>query len=82
MRLLLYRSVEDIENRLPRHIRMAMTSREIAALKDLPAKARQAFAAIASIVEKGVFAGLDITREDYQLARAAYETFASAEAWR
>ena len=54
---LLYRSIEDIEKRLPRSIRKAQTSREIAGLAALPAAVRSAFAPITRAVEQSWFGG-------------------------
>jgi hypothetical protein len=75
-RLLLHRSVEDIRERRPRLVRPALTSRDIAAHPDLPGAARQAFAAIARVVERGVFAARPVGAADWTEARTAYQTFA------
>jgi hypothetical protein len=78
---LLHRSIEDIEERLPRSIRRAQTSREIAGLAVLPAAVRAAFAPITRAVEQSWFGGRKLIAEDYQACRKAYSDFALAEAW-
>ncbi len=80
-RVLLWRSVEDIEARRPRLVRPALTARDIAALDELPLEARSAFARIAAAVEMGLFAGRDLNAEAFALARAAYEDFAFPKVW-
>lgn len=78
---LLYRSIEDIEERLPRSIRKAQTSREIAGLTALPQAVRAAFEPITRAVERSWFGGLKLNAADYQVCRKAYADFALAEAW-
>jgi hypothetical protein len=78
---LLYRSIEDIEERLPRSIRKAQTSREIAGLSALPQAVRLAFEPITRAVERSWFGGLKLNAEDYQVCRKAYADFALAETW-
>jgi hypothetical protein len=80
--LLLFRSVEDIDRRRPGLLRPALTSRDIAALPDLPVKPRNAFARIATIVEFGLFASRPILDADWKACRSAYEEFAFADGWR
>ena len=80
-RLLLHRSVADIERRLPDFLRPALTSRDIAGSESLPAPARGSFAEIAQIVERGIFASRPIDEEGWREARAAYETFAFGKSW-
>jgi hypothetical protein len=78
---LLYRSIEDIEERLPRSIRKAQTSREIAGLAVLPDAVRGAFEPITRAVERSWFGGLKLNADDYQACRKAYADFALAETW-
>ncbi|MBF18095.1 MAG: hypothetical protein CME88_06930 [Hirschia sp.] len=80
-RLLLNRSIEDIERHRQTRIGRALTSREIARLEAIPANARPAFSTIASIVERAVFASQTLTRDGFQEARNAYERFALTEGW-
>lgn len=79
--ILLVRSVEDIEARMPRFVRPALTSRDIAAAQALPLPARRAFAAIARVVEAGLFGRKPVGPEGWQVARSAYALFAFGETW-
>lgn len=81
VRLILHRGVEDIDARRPAVLRPALTAREIAALSAVPATARHAFARIAAVVEFSAFAGRPIGQDAFAQCRAAYEAFASPEAW-
>ncbi len=81
-RLLLHRSVEDIASRQPDLLRPALTSRDIAALPAIPAQPRGAFARITALVERGLFARIDLGEGDWRDCRAAYEEFAFAGGWR
>lgn len=80
-RLLLHRSIEDIESRRPRLVRPAFTAREIARLEDLPAAARQTFSDIAEVVERSLFGGRDVDAGGFAACRRAYEDFAFPGAW-
>lgn len=80
--LLLLRSVEDIQKRRPKALRVSLTAREIAVLPALPEAARPAFVDIARVVERGLFGGRPVDREDFAACRAAYEAFALPEGWR
>ena len=80
-RLLLHRSIEDIESRRPRLVRPAFTAREIAGLEGLPAAARQTFGFIAEIVERSFFGGRDVDADSFAACRRAYEDFAFPGAW-
>lgn len=75
-RLLLQRSVHHIAEARPDWLEPASTAREIAVLPMLPDRARQAFAAIATRVERSLFALRDLDLADWQAARAAYADFA------
>lgn len=81
VRLILHRSIEDIEAHRPRLVRPAQTARELAALEAVPPPARTAFARIAAVVEFSAFAGRPIGREAFDTCRQAYEAFAFAGAW-
>jgi hypothetical protein len=74
--LLLFRSIEDIDGRWPNLVRPALTSRDIAAHRGLPERARQTFGDIARVVERAVFGGRALSAEDFALCRRAYETLA------
>ena len=80
--LLLLRSVQDIEKRQPRAVRVSLTTREIAALKAVPDAARPAFALIGAVVERSLFGGDAIGAPDFADCRRAYEAFALPEGWR
>lgn len=74
--LLLLRGVQDIREHRPGLVQPALTSRDIAALTELPAQARGAFAAIAAVVERSLFGGRDVEAADWTGCRNAYEDFA------
>ena len=80
--LLLLRSVQDIEKRQPRALRVSLTSREIARLKALPEAARPAFERIGRVVERSLFGGGAVGAQDFADCRQAYEAFALPEGWR
>lgn len=75
-RLLLQRSVHHIAEARPDWLQPASTAREIAVLPMLPERARAAFAAIATRVERSLFALRELDAADWQAARAAYADFA------
>jgi hypothetical protein len=79
--VLLLRSVQDIEKRQPRALRVSLTTREIAALKALPEAARPAFAAIGRVVERSLFGGAPVGEADFADCRQAYEAFALPAGW-
>lgn len=79
--LLLFRSIADIEERLPDFMRPALTSRDIANAPALPAPARSAFSSIARIVESGIFAARPVNEQGWSEARSAYEQFAFGKSW-
>jgi hypothetical protein len=74
--LILLRSIEHINEQNPNLVKPAMTSREIGALRQLPAAARTAFVAITRVVERALFAGLEIVASDFARCRETYERFA------
>jgi hypothetical protein len=80
--LLLFRSIEDIDRRRPDLVGPALTSRDIAALAQIPERPRGAFARIAALVERGLFARRALDGGDWRDCRAAYEEFAFADGWR
>jgi hypothetical protein len=80
-RLVLHRSIEDIQARRPALVRPALTSRDIAGLPALPGAPRAAFARIAMLVERSLFAQAALAADDWRDCRAAYEEFAFAESW-
>lgn len=78
---LLFRSIQDIDEKRPNIIRRSLTSREISALDILTNAARNTFVFIARIVEKSHFGGRDIGKSDFEACRAAYVRFTEPEAW-
>jgi len=80
--LILLRSVQDIEKRRPRAVKISLTAREIAQLPAIPEGARPAFVGIARLVERGLFGGRPVGAADFAECRAAYEAFALPEGWR
>lgn len=79
--LLLLRSINDIQGRLPNAVRPALTARDIAALSRLPEAARPAFSRIARAVESSLFGGRSVDRATFVECRQAYEAFAFPQAW-
>lgn len=80
--LLLFRSIEDIDEKRPTLVRPALTSRDIAALDALPITPRAAFGRIAMMVERSLFAQRPLGAADWSDCRAAYHEFAFSEGWR
>jgi len=80
--LLLVRSVEDIARRRPSLIKPSLTARDIAADDRLPDSPRSAFARIAGIVERSLFAHDKVGGDGWRAARQAYEEFAFPSGWR
>ncbi|SEH15430.1 protein of unknown function [Sphingopyxis sp. YR583] len=79
--LLLYRSVEDIENRRPGLVKPAMTSRDLAEAHDLPTAARDAFSHIARAVEISLFGGRSIDAGAWTQCRGAYAELTVPKNW-
>lgn len=79
--LLLFRSIEDIQERGAGGLSRAMTAREIGALSALPDRARRALAPIIGVVERSFFGGREVDRAGWETARASYEEFAFGETW-
>ena len=80
-RLVLRRSIEDVERRRPALVQPATTSRDLAMLGILPDTARPAFAAIVEVVECSLFAGRGADQHGWSQARAAYARFARVDQW-
>lgn len=74
--LLLIRSVAHISEARPDWVEPSSTARELASLTALPDVARTAFATIAERVERSLFALRPLDRQDWQVARDAYASFA------
>lgn len=80
--LLLMHSVEDIERRKPRAIKVSLTTREIATATSLPQAARPAFIHIGEVVERSLFGGRPVDAGEFAECRRAYEAFALPAGWR
>mgnify|MGYP000011629347 CR=1 FL=1 len=79
---LLFRSIQDISSRRPHLVRPALTSREISSAEAIPDQARGLFVGIVKLVERSLFGGRAVDRDDWMTARAAYSDFALPQAWR
>ena len=80
-RLLLHRSIGEIDAHRPDLVRPALTSRDIAGHPLLPAGPAAAFARIAMLVERSLFARRPLGPDDWQECRVAWREFAFAEGW-
>ncbi len=76
VRVLLHRSIEDMEDAYPATIAPSMTSREISMLGYLSEHGRATFVKIAKAVEANLFAGRPLTAEQFAECRNAYQNFA------
>ncbi len=76
VRLILHRSIEDIERWRGDSLRPSLTSRDIARFDGLPDAARTVFTRIVADVERSLFAGNDLAEADWTRARADYAGFA------
>jgi len=81
VRLLLFRSIEEIEAKRPKLVRPALTSRDIAGADQLPPGPRTAFGRIVMAVERSLFGGRALSEGDWTGCRADYEEFAFAPEW-
>jgi hypothetical protein len=76
VRVLLHRSIEDMEKAFPAAIIPSMTSREISTVEHLSTHGRATFTKIAQAVERSLFAGRPLSPDTYSDCRSAYESFA------
>jgi len=76
VRLILHRSIEDIEKWRGDSLRPSLTSRDIAAFESLPDAARAVFRRIVADVERSLFGGSALGEPDWTRARADYAGFA------
>lgn len=79
--LLLFRSIDDIQEKRSGIIGRSLTAREIGALGILPDPVRNALSPIIRIVERSFFGGRDVDETGWREARTSYESFAFGEAW-
>lgn len=79
--LLLFRSIDDIQQRLEGGVPRSLTAREIGGLRNLPERAKRALGPIIAIVEHSFFGGRNVDAAGWKTARDSYEQFAFGEAW-
>ncbi len=79
--LLLFRSINDIQEKQQGSVPRSMTAREIGRLETLPSRVRSALSPIIQIVERSFFGGREVDEGGWQSARKSYESFAFGEAW-
>ena len=75
-RVLLHRTIEDIEQSFALTIGPALTSREIARLEPLSPRGRDVFSGIAQAVETSLFGARPLDAQRFAECRAAYAAFA------
>ncbi len=75
VRILLHRSIDDMDEAFPATIMPSMTSREISLLQYLSDQGRTTFVKIAQAVEASLFAGRPLSAEQFADCRSAYESF-------
>jgi hypothetical protein len=75
-RVLLHRSIEDIERAFSLAIGPGLTSREIGAIEPLSAQGRAVFAGIARAVEMSLFGERALSAEEFARCRESYAAFA------
>lgn len=79
--MLLHRSIDEIDRHRPASVRKALTSRDIAALPNIPPSPAAAFRAIVRAVERSLFGGRALDERDWHECREAYQRFAFAREW-
>jgi hypothetical protein len=79
--LLLFRSIEDIQQRLEGGVPVSLTAREISGLGRLPDRAKRALGPIIQVVERSHFGGRAVDAEGWHEARRSYQAFAFGEGW-
>lgn len=79
--LLLFRSIDDIQDKHAGLVARSLTSREIGALSILPAPVRDSLSPIIRIVERSFFGGRTVDETGWKEARASYQSFAFGGAW-
>lgn len=76
VRLVLQRSIEDIEKWRGNPLAPSLTSRDIVAVERLPDTARGVFSRLVAMVERSLFAKRALSAADWADARGAYAGFA------
>ena len=75
VRVLLHRSINDIEDAFPNLIVPSLTAREIGHIEQLSARGREVFVLIARAVERSLFGGRALDADDFAVCRHAYVDF-------
>ena len=75
VRVLLHRSINDIEDAFPALVAPSLTAREIGGLEQLSARGRDVFVHIARSVEKSLFGGQSIEAREFSECRRVYADF-------
>jgi hypothetical protein len=75
VRVLLHRSINDIEETFPNVILPSLTAREIGRIEELSARGRDVFVLIARAVERSLFGGRALGASDFAACRGAYADF-------
>lgn len=76
VRVLLHRSIDDLERVFSVRIGRDLTSREIAQLEPLSREGRSVFTRLARAVEISLFGGRLLNAEDFRSCRESYASFA------
>jgi hypothetical protein len=79
--LLLFRSIDDIQQRLEGGVPRSLTAREIGGLRHLPERAKRGLGPIIQIVEHSFFGSREVDETGWKTARDSYEHFAFGEGW-
>ncbi|MEM8617556.1 MAG: DUF4129 domain-containing protein [Pseudomonadota bacterium] len=79
--LLLYRSINDIQEKKGEVVPRSLTAREIGRLANLPIAIRSALMPIIRLVERSFFGGRPVDADGWQEARQSYERFAFGGGW-
>ncbi len=74
--IILFRSIQDIQDKRPHHVKNSLTSREISQLPILSQKAREGFSMIGRLVENSFFGGGALSQADYAASVSTYKNFA------
>lgn len=75
VRVLLHRSINDIEATFPNVILPSLTAREIGRIEELSTRGRDVFTMIARAVERSLFGGRALDANDFATCRSAYHDF-------
>ncbi len=79
--LLLFRSIEDLQERIEGGVPSSLTAREISGLGKLPERAKRCLKPIIMVVERSFFGGRAVDADGWQEARRSYKDFAFGETW-